>query len=305
MAVKRSKTLTLSFLLLLTTACEISFAQRPTVENKSRWHSIGGIKEEFEDEGISIENRYLSFKGKVAGKYDVAFVRNIVNELARTAKVDVDLLFTDVPGHNVQAYKETVKARDGSIVIEVDFMKKYLTKEDKGAFFKAIVAHDVGHIAFYRNKIPFLLEFSSNFKMARGRVLKNVDKDLKEEIYCDLLAGYYFRQTNSLSDSIDSAKIVRQFDKIGDDRELQKRTHGAPFTRGVLFYSGVRIIDSLEHSMFPSFSGRTPVRVVFAGFNDKGSLYLEIDYHSETSSDTLIVVVCHPDIPKCDEMISY
>src|SRR5690348_15218595 len=115
-------------LLVLVLGATIDVATQTTKKPAAgdTWRPLGGIKEEFEEEGLSQDLRYPNFRGKIDSSFDFAWVKTEVDYLAKLADVSVDVLITTLPGHAAKAYRQASSGKDGTVVFELAFLKDIL-----------------------------------------------------------------------------------------------------------------------------------------------------------------------------------
>jgi hypothetical protein len=305
MLMKKFWTLVLGFVLLFISS-EIIFAQQTTTAKKTVWKPIGCLYPDFEAEGLVEEQLGWSFSDEIRlGGRTVFFkkitsddVKKLVQNMASSVTLDVDVRYTDLIGNKLKSFNESKIAKDGSIVIEVAYLKEVLQTRNGWNFFKAIIAHELGHLIEEKRKTIFQVNMPSSVEWyeyeqtptakkgvydLKRKIIKktSINYTLQKEMKCDVWAGYIFSSTSIMSDS-DFRDVVIKWKDSGDTRELEERTHGSPFTRGILFKIGWNI---------PDLAKKGYKYISLGNFDDGGELFIAVD--------DKVLSYCHPEDSKC------
>jgi len=189
----------------------------------------------------------------------------------------------------MKAFAEKIIARDGSIVIDLSFMQTVIPLRNGWEFFRATVAHEVGHFIVRKNVRPFHISVSEGFykqvRIAQSLSYRDVEIPLsdstKEEMVCDVWAGYVFAKHPPSPESTLRAIVIRWKD-LGSTEKLEHRTHGAPLTRGELFKVGLDF-ENLAKKGYRSVNIR--------GIDNNFELFVAVD--------DMVLSYCHPEDARC------
>jgi hypothetical protein len=217
----------------------------------------------------------------------------------------VDIVYTDLSDFKAGAFGEKrTSSSDGSVVLELEFLRQTLSGKYGLQFFEAIVAHELGHIVLHSGKARANISVANTFvyvdtlrtedylkirketpigsasydaalvKKVLGGKQVSLSNTLKVELVCDLWSGVIaadvffdtFGSDPNLALQIRDV-LVQRWRQLGDDAKLQQRSHGASLTRGLIFLAG------LESSNVGGNLGRSDMtNIEILAFDDKGSL---------------------------------
>jgi hypothetical protein len=281
---------------LITSVLNVS-AQTPT-DPKKIWHPIGCIFENFSVEGITDRDLGWSFSGDGipleggAGRIKSVDISALVKQMTSTVGVDLDVRYIDSPGFGLKAFAERQIAKDGSIVMDLKFIQTLIGSRNGWEFFRATVAHEIGHFIVRKSVQKFRISVSETFMVEvptsassytitkRGEV--PLSDMAREELICDVWAGYVFASNNTLPPVSTLRAIVIRWEELGDSRTLQDRSHGAPLTRGELFRVGLDF-ENLARKGYKS--------VKISGIDNQFELFVAVD--------DKILAYCNPADASC------
>lgn len=282
-------------LILLVFTCWGGHVESSVRNQKNAWKPIGCLYDSFAVEGLEEKDLMWSFPGdgiQTDGrdrKVTSEDISNLIKMMTSSVDLQVDVRYINSPGFVMKAFAERRIARDGSIVIDLSFLQSVLPLRNGWDFFRATVAHEVGHFIVRKSLHPFKISVSEGFhkqvRVADSPLYKDVEiplsENTKEEMVCDVWAGYVFAKYPLPSESTLRAIVIRWKD-LGSTKKLEERAHGAPLTRGELFKLGLDF-ENLARKGYKSVS--------ISGIDNYFELFVAVD--------DMVLSYCHPEDARC------